>query len=402
MFKHDNEAADVLYEDLYFRINSVIGKRALKKVQLHEPSFLGNEIQYLNACIEAGYVSSVGQFVTEFEEKLAQYAGVEYAILTVNGTTAIQLALIASCIPTDSEVLVPSLTFAATANAVVHAGAVPHFVDISPETLTMCPDSLEDYLHQTCLIKNGSAVNRKTGRIISAILPMHTFGNPADMSKISKIAERFYLKVIEDAAEALGSEYNGQHVCNQCLAGTLSFNGNKIITTGGGGAVLTNDEQVASRAKHLSTTAKLQHGWRFIHDEIGFNYRMPNINAALGLAQLETIDEKIRLKRKLAAGYQKAFEASELISFVKEPVNCRSNYWLNTIIIRDSNKNVQDLIIEKFHEEGVMLRPVWEPLHSLAPYKTYPSAPLKNTENLASKIINLPSSPQLITEECVS
>ena len=276
-------------------------------VGLHEPIFAGNEQKYVRDCIDSTYVSSVGKYVSKFEEDLARYVGVKHAVAMVNGTSALHLGLLISGVQEGDEVLIPSLTFVATANAVKYLGATPHFVDAEVDSLGIDPNKLGLYLEKISKIESGRCVNKSTGRRISAIIPMHTFGHASKMDEIADIARRFNLVIIEDAAEGLGSKYKGSHVGNLGNLGILSFNGNKIVTTGGGGAILTNSEKLASKAKHLSTTAKVNHEWKFVHDEVAFNYRMPNLNAALGCAQLESLEEKVNLKRELQVKYKAAF-----------------------------------------------------------------------------------------------
>lgn len=396
MFEGRDKCHQIILEDIHSRLSSVLLGTPNISYPLHEPEFSGNETKYLQNCIESQFVSSAGKFVDDFEDKLANYTGAKYVVLTVNGTTALQLALEISGVSSGSEVLMPSLTFVATANAVSQTGATPHFVDVDATRLTMCPVLLENYLKEICEMKDGLPVNRRTKRKISAILPMHTFGHPADMFNLKKVATKFNIALVEDAAEALGSFINGKHLGTMSKVGVLSFNGNKIITTGGGGALLTNDRDLATRARHLSTTAKVPHGWRFIHDEVGYNYRMPNVNAAIGLAQLEIIGEKRANKRELASQYIKAFATSKYVKILEEPKKCNSNYWLNTIILKNASTELQDYLIYNLHKEKIFVRPVWEPLHSLTPYNKCPHTTLANTEALATRILSLPSSPQIV------
>lgn len=387
-----------ILEDILVRLSLVLKDTPNFSYSLHEPDFFGNEVRYLENCISSQFVSSVGKFVDEFEEKLANYTGAKYVVLTVNGTTGLQLALQISGVSHGSEVLMPSLNFVAGANAVSHIGGIPHFIDVDAMRLTLCPVILEKHLNQICEIKNGVPLNRRTKRKISAILPMHIFGHAADIYNLRRVAKQFNITLVEDAAEALGSFNNGKHLGSRSNVAVLSFNGNKIITTGGGGAILTNNKKLAAHAKHLSTTAKVAHKWRFFHDEIGYNFRMPNLNAALGLAQLEGLEKKLNNKRTLATEYIKAFRKSEYVDIVKEPKNCKSNYWLNTIILKEGTNELQDYLIYKLHQEKIFVRPVWEPLHSLAPYRNCPRTIMTNTENLAPRILNLPSSPQILKQ----
>ncbi len=302
-------------------------------VPLHEPMFAGNEWSYVRECLETGWVSSVGKFVDRFEEQLAEYTGVKRAVAVVNGTAALHICLkLAGVLPGD-EVLAPALTFVATANAVAYCGAVPHFVDSEEKTLGIAPRKLADYLKEIAEVGHNGCHNKKTGRRISAVVPMHTFGHPVDLDPLVEVCRRFKLELIEDTAESLGSFYKGRHTGNWGRLSALSFNGNKVITTGGGGAVLTNDEELGRLAKHLTTTAKLPHRWAFIHDQTGFNYRLPNINAALGCAQLEQLPVFLEKKRALAERYRNAVKEIEGITFFTEPDFARSNYWLNVLLL---------------------------------------------------------------------
>ena len=387
-----------LYCHIRDRVRLVI-PQDFRNYPLHEPDLSGNELKYLSECVETNFVSSVGKFVDDFEGELALYTGAKHAIVTVNGTSALQLALQVIGVTRGDEVIVPSLTFAATAAAVCHLGGVPNFVDICPIRLGICPERLEAYLNEIIDYENGIAINRRTSRRIKACVPMHTFGHPVDMDKLKPLCKKFGIPIIEDAAEALGSKINQKQCGTLGEMGVLSFNGNKIITTGGGGAILTNNTELAERVKYLSTTAKESHPWRFIHGAVGYNYRMPNINAALGLAQLENIERKLFAKRSLAKSYELAFADSELVTFFKEPKNCVGNYWLNTIILTSCDFELQDYILKRLHEDRIFARPVWESLHQLDPYKVYPRDELIQTESLAAKIINLPSSVSLVSEK---
>lgn len=359
---------------------------------LHEPVFNEKEIEYVTDCIQTGWVSSVGRYVDEFEKRLADYTGVKRAIAVVNGTAALHIALKIAGVQTNDEVFMPSLTFIATANAASYLHAIPHFVDVSIETLGLDPIKLEDHIRKIGQMKNGELINKQTGRVIRAVVPIHTFGHPADLDPLIEVCERYNLVLVEDAAESLGSYYKGKHTGGFGLVGALSFNGNKIITTGGGGAILTNDEKLADYAKHITTTAKIPHRWEYSHDEIGFNYRMPNINAALGCAQLEKLDKFLISKRELAKRYQKLFDKIEGVKLFTEPSFGTSNYWLQTILI-DSKKHNRDIILERLNDEGTMTRPVWTPLHQLTPYSNCPKSDLSITDELNKRVINIPSTP---------
>lgn len=362
---------------------------------LHEPVFNGNESEYLEECINSSYVSSVGPFVDRFERYLEKYTGAKHAIATVNGTAALHVSLLLAGVKTGDEVLIPSLSFVATANAVSYCGAVPHFVDCNESTLGLDATALREWLLATTRKISGFTTNQTTGRRISALVPMHTFGHPCDIDEIMVVAQEFNLALIEDAAESLGSWYQGKHAGTFSLLGTLSFNGNKIITTGGGGMILTNNTQLAQRAKHLTTTAKIPHRWRYIHDEIGFNYRLPNINAALGCAQLEQLPEFLASKRRLFHRYSDAFGGIDGARIFQEPPDRTSNYWLQTLILDQQDTVQRDAILEASNDAGIMARPTWTLLHKLTPYVDCPRAPLPISEGLEMRIINLPSSAEL-------
>jgi len=364
-------------------------------IPLHEPRFGKNESRYVQECIDSTFVSSVGQFVDRFESDLAEYTGARHAIAVVNGTCALQVALQLAGVQPDDEVLVPTLSFVATANAVNYCGAIPHFVDSSQETLGMDPEALGEWMKQVAEPAQGVFRNRKTGRRLHALVPMHTFGHPCNLEGLLKIAQDYRLELVEDAAESLGSYYHGQHTGTFGRLGTLSFNGNKTITTGGGGAILTDDPELARHAKHLTTTAKLPHRWDYVHDEVGFNYRMPNLNAALGCAQLEQLPDFLASKRTLFLLYQKAFQDIPEVALIQEPPECQSNYWLQALKLSDSVANERDAILAATNDAGLMSRPVWKLLHTLVPYQDCPRAPLPVAESLEQRLINLPSSAGL-------
>ena len=379
----------VFVSDLIKAITRVVGNR---RVALHEPSFSGNEWIYLKECLDSTYVSSVGKFVDRFEADLAKYTGAKHVIAVVNGTAALHIALMLAGVVSDDEVLVPTLTFIATPNAVAYCKATPHFVDSEVQTLGIDPYSLRDYLLSITEQRGGVCVNKKTGKIIRAIVPMHTFGHPAKLDQLVAIARDFNLALVEDAAESLGSFYNGQHTGTFGKLGTLSFNGNKTITTGGGGAILTNDSELARQAKHITTTAKVGHRWAFNHDEVGYNYRLPNLNAALGCAQLEKLPELIAAKRTLRARYADAFAAIPEVQIMHEPPKTISNYWLQTLLLDDSISSQRDQILDATNDAGLMTRPIWTLMHLLPPYQHCPRGPLTVAESLQNRIINLPSS----------
>ena len=364
-------------------------------VALHEPSFNGNEWKYLKECLDSTYVSSVGKFVDQFEKGLTSYTGAKYAISVVNGTAALQIALKLAGVQAGDEVLIPALTFVATANAVAYCNAIPHFVDSEALTLGIDAQKLREYLKNNTSQQSGQCINSITGRVIRALVPVHTFGNPSDIESLLSIAHDFNIVIVEDAAESLGSLYQGQHTGTFGLLGTISFNGNKTITTGGGGAILTNNEALARHAKHLTTTAKLPHPWEFRHDEVGFNYRMPNINAALGCDQLEQLSAKLAAKRQLFLRYQDAFADINGVTLFEEPENCRSNYWLQSLVLDESESDNRNLVLEATNNSGIMTRPVWVLLSELVPYKDSPRMDLSTSRSLSARIINIPSSPGL-------
>ncbi len=364
--------------------------------KLHEPSFIGNEYKYISDCLESTFVSSVGEYVDMFSKRLEKITKAKYVVPVINGTSGIHASLIIAGVKQNYEVLVPSLTFIATANAVCYCNAIPHFVDVENDTLGIDPNKLRDYLNKISYYKSGKLFNKITGRRIKAIIPMHTFGHPCKIDKITEIAKEFKLIVIEDAAEALGSYYKKVHVGNFGLAGVLSFNGNKTITTGAGGAVITNDRMFAKKLLHLTTTSKIQHQWDYIHDGIGYNYRMANLNAALGCAQLERLEEILRNKRDLFEKYNYEFREIKNLRIFKEPDDCTSNYWLQTIILKKPSLKFRNQILKYCNNSGIKTRPCWKLLHQLKPFKNMPSAPLKVSEELEKKIINIPSSDFLI------
>ena len=364
-------------------------------VALHEPEFRGNEWNYLKECIDTGWVSSVGKFVDRFEKMLSDYTGAAHSIATVNGTAALHVALLLSGVKPNDEVLIPALTFIATANAVAYCGATPHFVDSSYDSLGLDPMALDQYLRNISELRNNSLINPFTGKTIRAIVPMHTFGHPVDMDSLTEVCDKYSLVIVEDAAESLGSTYKGKHTGRFGRIAALSFNGNKIVTTGGGGAVLTDDPEVARRGKHITTTARTPHRWAICHDEIGFNYRMPNLNAALGCAQLEMLPEFIDQKRQLAKRYEDAFAATEDVTFVSEPVGTKSNYWLNSILLSEEAAHSREYFLEYLNDSGIMARPCWTLMHRLPMFRNCPRAPLPIAEDIERRLINLPSSAKL-------
>ena len=384
--------SNTLVNEVVGALRSVVGS---SPVALHEPSFEGNEWLYLKECLDSTFVSSVGKFVDRFEADLAHYTGSKYAISVVNGTAALQIALKLAGVEANDEVLIPALTFVATANAVTYCNAIPHFVDSESHTFGIDAFKLREYLQENSSQRSGFCINNNTGRVIRALVPMHTFGHPSDMEGLLSVARDFNLILVEDAAESLGSFYQGQHTGTFGLLGTLSFNGNKTITTGGGGAILTNDESLARHAKHLTTTAKLSHAWEFRHDEIGYNYRMPNINAALGCAQLEQLTTKLASKRNLFSRYRVAFEDIEGVTLFKEPQNCQSNYWLQTLVLDQDESELRNQLLEATNLMGIVTRPVWELINELVPYRSSPSMDLSSAQSISRSVINIPSSSGL-------
>jgi len=358
-------------------------------IPLHAPCFSGNEKKYLNECLESTFVSSVGEFVNKIEDKVARYTGAKFAIATNSGTSALHIALILANVERGDEVITQPLTFVATCNAINYCGASPVFVDVDIDTMGLSPKSLDNFLKLNTVIKNGQCINKNSGKIIKACLPMHTFGHPCRIDKIRDICSNYFITLVEDAAESLGSKYKGKHTGTFGSLGVLSFNGNKIITAGGGGCIITDDEFLAKKAKHLTTTSKVPHQWEFSHDIVGYNYRMPNLNAALLLAQLENLDIFLENKRKLAAKYLDFFEDT-LYTFAKEPKNSLSNYWLNSIILE--NKKQRDLFLNKTNLEGVMTRPIWALMNKQNMFKDKECADLPNSEWLEERVINIPSS----------
>jgi perosamine synthetase len=377
------------------RIRAVVGPAP---VALHEPRFGGNEWAYLKECLDSTFVSSVGKFVDRFERELAEFTGARRAIAVANGTAALHIAMQVAGVSRDDEVLVPALSFVATANAVTYCGAIPHFVDSEERTLGVDPSALREYLRSATEIRADVCVNRETGRTIRALVPMHTFGHPADIDGLLAVARDFRLALVEDAAESLGSTVNGKQTGTFGIFGTFSFNGNKTITTGGGGAIVTDDETLAKRIKHLTTTAKVPHRWNFVHDEVGYNYRMPNLNAALGCAQLEQLPTMITDKRRLYEIYEDAFRDISGVRLFKEPAGSQSNYWLQTLLL-DSDSEVQrDDILASTNDAGIMTRPAWTLMHKLPAFEKCPRMQLSIAESLERRIVNIPSSSQLASE----
>ncbi len=376
------------------RLRTVLNGAATP-VALHEPEFAGSEWDYVKDCLDTGWVSSVGKYVDEFEVRLAAYTGARHAISVVNGTAALHAALLCAGVGRDDEVLIPALTFIATANAVSYCGAIPHFVDSNEANLGLDPERLADYLAHIAEPTADGYRNALTGRRLAAVVPVHVFGHPVDMAALLEVCRRYRLPVIEDAAESLGSFIGVRHTGTFGLMGTLSFNGNKTITTGGGGAILTNDADLGKRLKHLTTTARVKHQWEFLHDEVGFNYRMPNLNAALGCAQMERLPDMLGRKRRLAAAYRTAFADDPAFRFIAEPNGCTGNYWLNAVVLTEPDRMARDACLQAAADAGYQCRPLWRLMHRLPMYDFCPHAPLPVTERLEAGLINLPSSSKL-------
>lgn len=359
-------------------------------IPLHEPRFAGNEKKYLNDCIDSTFVSSVGKYVDTFEKEFAKTVGSKYAIATVNGTAALHISLILAGVKRDDEVITQPLTFIATCNAISYCGAKPVFVDVDLETMGLSPQSLEAFLKENCEVRDGKCLNKTTGKIIKACVPMHTFGHPCKIDEIKAICDAWHVKLVEDAAESLGSYYKNKHTGTFGTVGAFSFNGNKIITSGGGGVIVTDDEALAKRAKHLTTTAKIPHPYEYVHDEIGYNYRLPNINAALLVAQLEQLETFLESKRALAKEYETFFSASENAQFIKEPQESSSNYWLQAVLLKD--KDHRDKFLKFTNANGVMTRPIWRLMNELEMFQYCQCASLENAKYLEERVVNIPSS----------
>ena len=379
------------YQEITDFIHGLYGTQ--DRVPLSVPRFIGNEKKYLEECIDSTFVSSVGPFVDRFETEIARYTGAARAVVCVNGTNALHMALMLAGVERGDEVLTQSLTFIATCNAISYIGAHPVFIDVDRETLGLSPDALSAWLERYATIAYGACRNRRTGRRIKACVPMHTFGHPVRILEIAEICRKWGIELVEDAAESIGSLYRGRHTGTFGLVGALSFNGNKTLTTGGGGMLLFGDPALGERAKHLTTQAKVPHRWEFRHDEIGYNYRMPNINAALGCAQLENLDRLIDSKRQVALEYMRFFADRSDMQFFREPEGCFSNYWLNAVIL--PSRQERDAFLEYTNDHGVMTRPVWELMTDLPMFEGCERDAQRNTRYLADRIVNLPSSPRL-------
>lgn len=358
-------------------------------IPLHEPRFIGNEKKYLNDCIDSTFVSSVGAYVERFEKEFAHYVGSKYAIATVNGTAALHVSLLLADVQAEDEVITQPLTFVATLNAITYIDAKPVFIDVDRDTLGLSPKVLEEFLTEHCDLIDGRCINKKTKKCIKACVPMHTFGHPCRIDEIKRICDAWHITLVEDSAESLGSFYKGRHTGTFGKLGAFSFNGNKIITSGGGGVIVTDDESLAKRAKHLTTTAKVPHKWEYTHDTIGYNYRMPNLNAALLVAQMENLDSFLENKRELATLYD-AFFKENGIAFIHEPSEASSNYWLQAVILKDAKE--RDMFLDYTNSNGVMTRPIWTLMNKLEMFKESQSSDLSNCLWLEARVVNIPSS----------
>lgn len=376
-----------MFDSIINFIRDLYGREGF--IPLHEPRFSEKDKAFVSDCIDSTFVSSVGKYVDEFENRICKYTGSPFAVATVNGTAALHVALILAGVKLGDEVLTQALNFVAAANAITYQGAKPIFLDSGKENLGMCPEALKNFLLEHTEKKDGFCINKKTGAKIKACVPMHVFGHSVDIDKINSICLEYNIIVIEDAAEALGSFSKDRHLGTIAPIGILSFNGNKVITTGGGGMILVKDEILAKRAKHLTTTAKTPHSWHFFHDEVGYNYRLPNLNAALGCSQMEGLEQSIHNKRETAGLYQQFFKNTPY-QFMSEPSNCRSNYWLNAIIFKDGME--REAFLNQSHHAGVMTRPVWNLLVSLPEFKDCERDSLENAHYFSDRLVNIPSS----------
>ncbi|PAR30508.1 LegC family aminotransferase [Vibrio metoecus] len=359
-------------------------------IPLHAPTFAGNEKAYVMETIESTFVSSVGKFVDEFERKMEAFTGTPKAVATVNGTAALHAALYMAGVERGDLVITQALTFVATCNVLYHMGAEPIFVDVSPVSLGLCPKAMDAFLEENAQVTEAGCIHKQTGRRIKAVVPMHTFGHPVELDELIAVCLKWHITLVEDAAESLGSFYKGKHTGTIGDFGAVSFNGNKIITTGGGGMVLCGTEEAGRRTKHVTTTAKVPHPYEFFHDEPGFNYRMPNLNAALGCAQMEVLEHYLAQKRHLAHQYQAFFASSDVV-FVVEPEYAQSNYWLNAIICADVQQRNE--LLEQTNAAGVMTRPIWQLMHRLPMFSNAIHGDLTQSEFIEGHLMNLPSTP---------
>jgi len=376
-----------MYQDIIDFIQALYKTKNF--IPLHEPRFVGNEKKYLEECIDSTFVSSVGKFVDQFEIELARTVGAKYAVATVNGTAALHVSLLLAGVERDDEVITQPLTFIATANAISYIGARAIFLDVDLETLGLSPNALKSFLERHCILYNNQCLNQVTGKVIKACVPMHTFGHSCQIDAIKSICDEWNIVLVEDAAESLGSYYKNQHTGTFGKVAAFSFNGNKIITSGGGGAIVTDDEAMAKKAKHITTTAKIPHKWEYVHDMVGYNYRLPNLNAALLVAQLEQLQGFLGNKRALADKYKQFFE-SHKVQFLHEPKNSQSNYWLNAVLL--DNLKQRDEFLEYTNNNGVMTRPIWRLMNKLDMFKGCQSDNLGNSIFLEERVVNIPSS----------
>jgi len=376
-------------------LEDVLVESIPRPIALHEPEVTSEEEEYVLRCVKSGWLSSVGSYVEQFESELCSLTGAQHAVAMASGTSALQLALYAMGVKPGDEVLVPALSFVATANAVAHCGAVPHFVDVDETNLAVDPQLLAQHLSEIATQRDGSVWNRHTGRRLAAIVPVHVLGLAADIVAISRVALEFKIPMVEDAAEAVGTTINGRHCGTFGVAGMLSFNGNKTITTGNGGAIVTSDSGLAQRLRHISSTAKKPHPWRYDHDEIGWNYRLPNLNAALGCAQLKRLDSILKRKRSLHQNYKRAFESYSCFNLFSEHKSTRSNYWLAAVRISGISLDEREQILTECHAHGFMCRPLWTLLSDLPMFRTAPTTSLNAARLLEREVVCLPSGPRL-------
>lgn len=380
-----------MYEKTIKFIKELYGNQEFTPLSV--PKFIGNEKKYLDECIDTTFVSSVGKFVDRFENDMATYTGAKKAVVCVSGTNALHMAMMLVGVERDDEVLTQALTFIATCNAISYIGAHPVFLDVDKSTMGLSPDAVKAWLVKNAEIRNGQCYNKNTGRRVKACVPMHTFGHPVRIEELVEVCNEYHIELVEDAAESVGSKYKGKHTGLFGKVGALSFNGNKTITTGGGGMLLFMDEELGALAKHLTTQAKVPHRWEFRHDHIGYNYRMPNINAALGCAQLEHLDEFIADKRETANAYDEFFKNVDGIDFFTEPENSFSNYWLNVVMLKD--REAQQAFLQETYDNGVMTRPIWELMNRLPMFENCEHDSLENTIWFADRVVNVPSSVRL-------
>lgn len=380
-----------MYQNVIAYIKDLYGNQEFTPLSV--PKFLGNEKKYLDDCIDTTFVSSVGKYVDRFEEEMAKYVGAKKAVVCVSGTNALHMSLMLAGVERDDEVLTQALTFIATCNALSYIGAYPVFIDVDKSTMGLSPDALKGWLVKNSEIRNGQCYNRNSGRRIKACVPMHTFGCPVRIDEIASVCAEYHIELVEDAAESIGSRFKGQHTGTFGKVGAMSFNGNKTITTGGGGMMFFDDVELGNYAKHITTQAKIPHRWEFKHDHIGYNYRMPNINAALGCAQLENLDRFVADKRATAATYAEFFSHVEGIEFFTEPENCYSNYWLNSVILKDRDAQLE--FLQETNDNGVMTRPIWELMNRLPMFENCENDGLKNSMWLVDRVVNIPSSVRL-------